>query len=128
MDYYNLAYWHLGTVLPAFLIGAYLLANNKGTPIHRLLGKVYMCLLLVTAVISLFMPAVVGPSFLSHFGFIHLLSFLVLYSVPTAYLAARNGNIRKHKAHMIWMYILGILVAGGFALLPGRLLYKSLIG
>ncbi|TQV65758.1 DUF2306 domain-containing protein [Exilibacterium tricleocarpae] len=123
MSYLQLAYFHLGTVFPAFLIGTYLLANRKGTPGHKLLGKIYMLLMLVTALVTLFMSAEVGPTLFGHFGFIHLLSFLVLYSVPAAYFAARDGNIKKHRANMVGLYVGGILIAGTFTFLPGRLLH-----
>ncbi len=127
MTYLQLAYFHLATVFPAFLIGAYLLLSHKGTSQHKLLGKVYMLFMLITALITLFMTAEVGPRFLGHFGFIHLFSVLVLYCIPAALLAARNGNIKKHKTNMLGVYIGGILVAGAFTFMPGRLLYSWLI-
>ncbi len=127
MTYLQLAYLHLGTVFPAFLIGTFLLLNRKGTPAHKVLGKIYMSLMLVTALVTLFMSAGVGPTLLGHFGFIHLFSFLVFYSVPTAYLALRAGNIKKHRG-MIGLYVGGILIAGGFTFVPGRLLHSWLIG
>jgi len=114
------------TVLPAFFIGTFLLLNTKGTRMHRWLGKVYMLLMLLTALVTLFMSAAVGPVLLGHFGFIHLLSFLVLYSVPAAFFAARNGNIAAHKANMLGLYLGGILIAGAFALMPGRLIHSWL--
>lgn len=126
MTYIDLAYMHLVTILPAFLIGTYLLLNRKGTYLHKQLGKLYMFLMLTTAVITLFMPAEVGPQFLSHFGFIHLFSVLVLYNVPSAYLAARSSNLKVHKGNMIGLYVGGILIAGSFALMPGRMLYDWL--
>lgn len=122
MSYYQLAYFHLATVVPAFLIGSYLLANRKGSAKHKLLGKVYMSLMLTTASITLFMPAEIGPTLLEHFGYIHLFSVLVLYSVPQAYWAARNGNIKSHRINMIALYIGGLLIAGSFTFMPGRLL------
>ena len=128
MNYLQLAYWHLATIIPAFLIGTFLLLNFKGTPLHKLLGKCYMVLMLLTATITLFMPAVVGPTLWGHFGFIHLFSILVLYSVPTAYIAARNGNITKHKSNMVGLYIGGILIAGSFTFMPGRLLHLWVFG
>ena len=128
MSYLQLAYFHLGTVFPAFLIGTFLLANPKGTSTHKFLGKIYMLLMLLTATITLFMSAVVGPTLLNHFGFIHLFSLLVFYSVPTAYFAARNGNISKHKSSMLGLYIGGLLIAGGFTLMPGRLLHVWFFG
>ena len=128
MDYIELAYVHLATIFLAFLIGAFLLLKRKGTRFHKHLGKVYMLLMLFSASVTLFMPAEIGPTFLHHFGFIHLLSLLVFICVIAAYLAARNGNIKIHKANMLGLYIGGILVAGGFTFLPGRLLNGWVFG
>jgi uncharacterized membrane protein len=126
MTYTQLAYAHLATIVPAFLIGTILLFMKKGTPLHKLLGRIYMPLMLVTAIITLFMPAFVGPRFGGHFGFIHLFALLVLYSVPTAYINARKGNIAKHRSAMIGLYVGGILIAGSFAFMPGRMLNQLL--
>jgi uncharacterized membrane protein len=124
--YLPLAYAHLATVLPAFAIGTYMMFARKGDRFHRLLGKGYMLLMLTTAAISLLMPAFVGPRLLNHFGFIHLFSVLTLVSVPQAYFAARSHNIVAHKSAMIGLYVGGLIIAGGFALMPGRLLHSWL--
>ncbi len=124
MTYTQLAYLHLATVVPAFAIGTVQLLGRKGTPNHKLLGKIYMVLMLATALITLAMSARVGPQFLNHFGFIHIFSLLALASVPTAYTAARHGNIKAHRAAMISLYVGGILIAGAFA--PGRMLHAWL--
>ena len=126
MTYMQLAYLHLATIIPAFLLGTYLLINHKGTPKHKLLGKLYMLLMLFTAIVTLFMSAEVGPTIFNHLGFIHLFSFLVLYSVPSAYFAAKNNNIKKHRDNMIGLYVGGILIAGAFTLAPGRLIHSWL--
>ena len=123
MEYKYLMYAHLLTVIPCVLIGGYLLAVKKGTPFHKLLGKLYMSLMVITAVITLFMPAYVGPQFLHHFGYIHLFSILTLYSVPTAIIAVKKGQIKKHKFKMIFLYVGAIIIAGGFTLSPGRFLH-----
>lgn len=128
MTYLQLAYLHLATIIPAFLIGTYLLINRKGTAHHKLLGKIYMLLMLITAFITLFMQAGVGSRFLGHFGFIHLFSFSVFVTIPQAYFAAKNGNIRSHKWNMIGLYVGGLLIAGGFTFVPGRLLHTWLFG
>lgn len=126
MNYLLLTYFHLATVLPAFVLGTYLLLVRKGSPSHKLLGKIYMLLMLATALIALFMPAEIGPTIFGHFGYIHLFCFLVAYSVPTAFFAARNGNIKKHKRSMIGLYVGAILIAGVFTFMPGRLLHTWL--
>ena len=81
MTYEHLAYLHLATVLPAFAIGTFQLARPKGTPVHRILGRIYLVLMVATAAIALFMPARVGPNILGHFGFIHLL-WLAIFGTP----------------------------------------------
>ncbi len=126
MTYMQLTYLHLGTLAPAFVIGTYLLLNRKGTPAHRLLGKIYMVLMLFTAIVTLFMEAVIGPLFLNHFGYIHLLSLFVINTVPTAYTTIRSGNIGVHRRKMIGLYVGALLVAGSFTLTPGRLMHSWL--
>ncbi|RNF49736.1 DUF2306 domain-containing protein [Marinomonas hwangdonensis] len=126
MNYILLVYLHLATVVPAFFIGTYLLLYRKGTRAHKLLGKVYMLLMLLTASITLLMSSALGPVLLNHFGFIHLFSLLVLYSVPAAYIAARKNDIKAHRNNMIGVYVGGILIAGAFAFMPGRLLHSWL--
>ncbi|MFM1887371.1 MAG: hypothetical protein RL026_2528 [Pseudomonadota bacterium] len=126
MDYLALALLHLATVLPALLLGLVLFILRKGSPLHRRLGRLYMALMLFTAAVTLFMPAYVGPRWLGHFGFIHLFSLLTLYSVPSAWWAARRHDVNAHRASMIGLYVGGIVIAGSFALMPGRLLYRWL--
>lgn len=128
MTYTQLAYWHLATIIPAFGIGALQLLKRKGTTIHKRLGRIYMMLMLATALITLAMPAQVGPRFLHHFGFIHIFSLLALISVPTAYFAARPRDLNVHRASMIALYIGGILIAGAFAFAPGRMFHEWLFG
>ena len=121
-----LVYAHLATVLPSFIIGTYMMMSRKGSPLHRALGKTYMLLMFTTAIITLFLPAKLGPTILGHFGFIHICSVVVLSFVPRAYFAAKSHNVRAHAGAMIGVYIGGILVAGSFALVPGRMLHTWL--
>jgi len=117
---------HLATVLPAFVIGTYMMFSHKGSKNHRLMGKVYMLLMMATAIIALFIKAEVGPKFLGHFGFIHLFSVMVLYSVPTAYFAAIRHDRRAHASNMIGLHVGGLPIVGGVTLMPGRLLHTWL--
>ncbi|MCB9037236.1 MAG: DUF2306 domain-containing protein [Lewinellaceae bacterium] len=121
-------YIHLATVVPCFFIGTMLLLMKRGTTIHKDLGKVYMVLMLVTAMVTIFMPAQVGPRVLNHFGWIHSFSFLTIYTVPTAYIAIKKGKIQTHKRKMILLYFGAIVLAGGFTLAPGRYLHEVFFG
>ncbi len=124
MHYETLMYLHLATVVPCFFIGTVLLLIKKGTSIHKNFGRIYMVLMLFTAFVTLFMPAAVGPQFLGHFGWIHLFSFLTMYTVPTAYTAIKKGNVRAHKRKMILLYFGAIIIAGGFTFVPGRFMHE----
>jgi len=126
MTYENLAYMHLATVAPAAVIGTYLMIVRKGSAIHKWLGKVYMLLMLITAVISLMMPAKIGFTIFSHFGPIHLLSILAIVSVIAAYDAIKRKNIDRHRKAMIGLFTGGVLIAGTFTLMPGRFLHALL--
>ena len=121
-SYEFLSFVHLSTIGPAFIIATYMMLIKKGTAQHKFLGRIYMVLMLFTAMVTLFMSAQVGPTLFDHFGFIHLLSVLVLYSVSSAYFAIKVCDVKKHKLNMIGLYIGGMVVAGGFTLVPGRFL------
>ena len=119
-------YLHLATVIPCFVIGTLLLLIKKGTTIHIFGGRIYMILMLITASITLFMPSHLGPIILNHFGWIHSFSFLTLYTVPTAYIAIKKGDIKTHKRKMILLYFGAIIIAGSFTFVPGRYLHSLL--
>ena len=125
-NYLTLTYVHLATVFPCFFIGAWLLLRRKGTTVHRRLGRAYAVLILLTAAITLLMPANLGPRLLNHFGFIHLFSVLVIVCVPAALYSIRRGNVAAHRGHMVGVYLGGILIAGTLAFMPGRVLYEWL--
>lgn len=128
MPYDFLMFAHLFTVVPCVFLGAYLLLAKKGGKFHRTLGKVYMILMMITAVITIFMPALVGPQLFGHFGWIHLFTVLTLYTVPTAYLAIRQGKVKVHQRKMVLLYIGAILIAGAFTFVPGRYLHTFFFG
>ena len=119
---------HLATVVPCVFLGAIIFLMKKGTGMHKRIGRVYMVLMMVTAAITVFMRAEVGPRLLGHFGFIHLFSVLTLFSVPQAYFAIKRGDIRTHQISMISLYVGAIVIAGAFTLMPGRYLHSLFFG
>jgi uncharacterized membrane protein len=115
---------HLASVVVAFVIGTWLMVRPKGTPTHKALGRVYVALMLASA-ISTFWIRGLGqgsPSFL------HLLSIFVLVALPYAIVMARLGRVRAHRHTMIGVYVGGIWIAGLLTLLPGRLLHRAAFG
>jgi uncharacterized membrane protein len=128
LGYRQLMYLHLATVVPCAFLGAIIFLMKKGTEVHKLLGRVYMVLMMLTAAITVFMRAEVGPRLFGHFGFIHLFSVLTLFSVPQAYFAIKRGDIRTHQTSMMSLYVGAILIAGAFTFMPGRYLHSLFFG
>ena len=67
--------FHVATVLPAAVLGAFLLARPKGTPSHRLLGKIWLVLMVMTSLSTFFIH---GINTVGGFSPIHLLSVYVI--------------------------------------------------
>jgi uncharacterized membrane protein len=115
---------HLVSVLIAAVLGAWMFLQPKGTPTHRLTGRVWMATMVVAALSSFLIVSktpVIGP-----FGYIHGLSVVVLALVALAILSARVGRIRAHRRFVIGLYIGAILGAGSGALMPGRMISRIL--
>ncbi len=107
---------HAAAALAALVLGSVMLARRKGTASHRLLGRVWVGLMLTVALSSLWIPRFL------HFTWIHLFTLLTLVAVPLAIYRIRSGNVSAHASTMKGLFIGGLIVAGIFALAPGRLL------
>lgn len=106
---------HLATAVGALLVGGITLAARKGTRMHRLGGRIWVSLMVVTALVSL------GIKTSGHFSWIHLLSIGTLVAVAMSISAVMRGNVRAHRRGMTLTYI-GLCTAGAFTLLPHRVL------
>ena len=112
---------HIGTVIPALPLGAYILISRKGGPRHRLLGRIWAALMVVTAMSAFWLRSNGSLSY------IHIFSVITLVSIPLSVFYIRKGWVERHKRAMTGTYI-GLVVAGAFAFLPGRLLHVWLFG
>lgn len=115
---------HLGAAVVAFALGAILLLGPKGRLPHRLLGWTWVAAMAVTAMSSLFIRNI-NPG---AFSAIHLLSGWAIVTLPFAVYAARRRNVKAHRSAMTSLYLGGMLVAGSFAFMPGRLLWQVFVG
>lgn len=114
---------HVSLAAAAVGIGTAVLMRTKGTPSHRLLGWIWVALMLAVALSSFWIFEIrkgAGPSA------VHLLSAWTLISLACAVWFIRRGNVRAHKGFMIGTF-LGLAGAGLFALSPGRALYRFLL-
>lgn len=118
---------HLATVVPALLLGPVVLLRRKGDATHRLLGRIWAVLMLVTAISSAFIRTPGAGIAGTGFSFIHIFTVWTLVNVPLAVLAARRGQIARHRGMMTGLYA-GLVIAGAFTMIPGRLLGSLVFG
>ena len=107
---------HMVAALTALALGSYVFLTPKGTVAHRTAGRVWVALMLVTA-ISTYWIRTSGT-----FSWIHILSVITVTGLAAAVYFAIKGNIVRHKRIMKGLFNGGLVVAGVFTLLPQRLL------
>lgn len=115
---------HIAAAVFSFLIGVVLLAGVKGTALHKALGWGWVLCMGTTAVSSLFIK-VINPG---HWSLIHFLSGWVIIALPMAIVAIRRKNVRLHRRLMTGLFLGGLLIAGAFTFLPGRLMFQVFLG
>lgn len=116
---------HAFAALSALVLGATVLFRRKGTPLHRLMGRTWVGLMLITATTAWFINDIrmIGP-----FSPIHLFALFTYVGVTRGVLAARRGDIAAHRAEMQGLYFFSLILAGCFTLLPGRRMAQVLFG
>src|SRR5205085_6714537 len=106
---------HALAAITAFAVGLVQLTAPKGTIPHRLIGWSWVMLMLTIAVSSLFIHKIRlwGP-----WSPIHLLSILVLVTLPLAVMHARRHDVAQHRMAMLMLFTGALVIAGGFPSCP----------
>lgn len=117
---------HIVAALGAALLGSFVLWRRKGGRLHKFNGRFWVALMAVTAASSFFIHEI---KLWGDYSPIHLLSVWVLFiSLPMAVVYVRRGNIKAHKQTMQATFVGGIVLAGGFTFLPGRMMHEMTFG
>lgn len=116
---------HASAAIAALLLGAVQLAAPKGTLPHRTLGYVWAGLMLYIATSGFWIHEL---QLWGRWSPIHLLSILVIVTVPLAVWRAHRHQVTAHKRGMIALYALALVVTGLFTLWPGRVMHTVLFG
>jgi uncharacterized membrane protein len=115
---------HVAAALTALLLGTIQLIGIKGTTAHRILGWTWV-IAMATVAISSFFIRMLNPGSLS---WIHLISGWTLIALPMGIWRVRTGNIRAHGRTMAALFVGGLIIAGAFTFLPGRLMWTVFFG
>lgn len=114
---------HVTAVLPAIPLGGFLLLAPKGTPMHKTLGKVWVALMVTTALSAIFIKTS------GSFSFIHIFIPMTLWASYKLIATARRGDMKGHKKEILSLYLGALMIPGIVAFaLPGRLMNVWLLG
>ena len=106
---------HLVAALLALGLGIANLALTKGTPRHRVMGWLWIAAMLFVTLSSFGIRELND----GEFSWIHGLTVWTLFSLFAALYSIRRSWIRVHAGFMIGT-MMGAIIAGAFALVPGR--------
>jgi uncharacterized membrane protein len=115
---------HLAAMLAALALGAVLMSAAKGRALHRTLGWAFVVIMAAGVIASFFVRD------LNHgrFSSIHLLSVFTLIVLPLAVMAARRHDLLQHRRRMMMLFYGGLIGAGVFTFVPGRLMWRLFFG
>ena len=116
---------HAVAAMSAFALGLLQFAAPKGTLPHRTVGFIWLALMLTVALSSFWIHEIRlwGP-----WSPIHLISIYVLIMVPVAIYFARRHNVRGHARTVVGMFLGGLVIAGLFTFVPGRIMHALTFG
>jgi uncharacterized membrane protein len=111
--------------MAAFALGIVQFVSPKGTLPHRTLGWIWVILMAVVAISSFWIHQIrlAGP-----WSPIHLLSIFTLTMLPLAVWRARHHQAAGHRRVMILTFAGGLVVAGLFTFVPGRIMHAVVFG
>ena len=114
---------HVLAAVTALLLGLIQFAGPKGTTVHRVIGWGWVLLMMTVAISSFAMMTLGGG-----FSPIHVLSAVVLVLVPLGVYSARRRRVDRHRGYMTGVFVFGLIVAGAFTFVPGRLMWRLFLG
>ena len=116
---------HAIMAMIAIILGGIQLSMKKGGVIHKLLGRIWVGIMMFVSISSFFIHEI---KLWGAYSPIHLLSLLTIFTLGVGIYYVRVGNVKRHKQTMITLYFFALIVAGFFTLYPGRIMHQILIG
>ena len=116
---------HAIMAMIAIILGGIQLSMKKGGLIHKLLGRIWVGIMLIVAITSFFIHEI---KLWGAYSPIHLLSLWTIFILGVGIYYVRVGNIKRHKQVMIATYFFALILTGFFTLYPGRVMHQILVG
>lgn len=116
---------HAFAAMGAFLLGSIQLMAPKGTLPHRVVGWIWVTLMLTIGVTAFFIHQI---RLWGQWSPIHLIALYTLIMLPVGVLHARRHEVTSHRRTMLGLFIGGLMIAGLFTFYPGRIMYHIVFG
>ncbi|WOI54594.1 DUF2306 domain-containing protein [Parvularcula sp. LCG005] len=118
---------HAIAAILAFFLGTIQLIMPKGTLPHRTIGVIWVVLMFGVVISSAFIqhPVEPGDPWWHRFSWIHILTLTTFFALIHGVRRIMQGGpkLRKHARPFIISYIGGLIIAGFFAMMPGRMMH-----
>ena len=115
---------HLVTALAALLFGIIMWVRPKGTKSHKFVGRLFVAMMVVTAISAYFIRSLGNGSF----SLIHIFVPITLIGSYFIVSSIRKGDLKAHKTHVRNMFFAALLIPGAFSFLPGRTMWMLFFG
>lgn len=123
---------HAFGAMSAFFLGLIQFAAPKGTLPHKSIGVLWLLIMTVIATSSIFIRPSLYPGLpiTQWFSFIHLFTVLTFYGViqGSFFLLRGGATLKQHSKPFTGIFIGGLVIAGAFAFLPGRIMNQVVFG
>jgi uncharacterized membrane protein len=115
---------HVMAAVVALVVGAIIFLLPKGTGFHRVLGWTWVSSMIVVAATSIAMIA----DFRNGINALHIFTVVTVLSLWMGLTGIRRGDVRRHAASMVGLYVGGLIIAGVTAFIPGRTMWQVVFG
>lgn len=118
---------HAIAAMAGFVLGAIQLIAPKGTLPHKVIGVIWLVLLALvagTSWMTIWMFEII------RFSPIHILSAITTWGLigGIRHLFQTGENFKKHAGPFRAIFIFGLLIAGVFTFMPGRIMHEVVFG
>lgn len=115
---------HTAAAFVALGLGIAMWLRKKGTPSHKMIGRIFVVFMLATAISSLFIRHINNGKF----SLIHLFVPLTFYAIVELFYYIRKGNIKKHEKAVKGLFFGALLIPGFLSFIPGRTMWHVFFG
>lgn len=115
---------HMIAAIVALGLGITMYTRRKGTPSHKIIGKLFLAVMLITAFTALFIRNINDGSF----SWIHIFVPVTFFAAWETVHYIRKGNLKGHKRAVTGLFFGALLIPGFLSFIPGRVMWTMFFG